>query len=615
MTRTTVQAGFDTWADSTHTSDTHGDDKVLHVNSTTQTAYVHVVPPAPRGTRVVSAILTLFTKGDSTGSRTLTAQRVLDPWKARTTNWNNRPTVTATGAATTIVGTLHDKDAVTFDVTSIVQTLVSGAARNYGFSITSTGSHRFYSAQAGVKNPKLFVEYTEGPSAPTDLKPGGLVGVALPTLRWDYISGTDMASFQVQADPAADAVSPDYDSGTVASTTPTHPLTGTTFNQLTFDGSVTYWRVRTTDTGADTSPWSDWAQMTRDDKGTLTIANPAASPNNYVLEPTPPILFALTVETMTAFQVLITDAADRNLIIHDSGKILGSVGAYTLPTRHNNTPLIYSGQSYTLRVRAWDTKQRQGSAAVGDEPYVEAVRDFTLSDDAGEDVPTVSSVEQVGVTPATLVTFTRATAPDSFVVLRDDVEIAVDLAPEDVFVTGTTYAWQDWSAHPRVPHNYTVKAVTNGVQSFPSAPASLQAGTDVADLWVINPNTGRYFALRGDDLGNWQQTDVGTDYWPVGSRTGFRVTQSLGGLAGTFAGEMWDSEAGTVDGMEDDLWRMKATAPHADDFRLVANQLNIPVSISNLTCSPSGAELPGNPIRNVSFSFRQTGEFEFEGQV
>jgi len=614
VTRKTVEAGFDTWAESAHPAASHGDDKTLHVGANAN-AYIHTAAPVPPGWTVLSATLSVYIKGGFSGPTTLTLKRLTDSWKARTLNWNNRPGVVNSDAISQTVGSKADRDWIDFDVTTWLQAIASGTAKNYGWWLNAPVDMKFYSAQAGIRNPRLTVEYVEGPGAPTSLRPaGGIVSVSKPTLSWDYVGADDLASFQVQIDPNANGTFPAFTSGIVTATDPIYPLATSSYAGLA-NAAATNWRVRVTDTAGQTSDWSDWVEMTRDDKGTLTLNNPAASPNNVVTEPTPPILFALAGETMKSFRVFITDTA-TNKIILDSGRISSSTGEYRIPKRpKTKKPYLKSGKTYNVKVRVHDGKVRQGSLATGDEPWTQLSRDFTVSFSNTVAAPTMTSVTQYLDTPAASVNFTRSTAPDRFVILRDGVEIDTDVDPVDVVVSGTNYRYIDWTAIPHVAHQYQVRAVVNGTQSASSAQGSLAGGIDATSVWIIDPDTARYFSLAGDDVSSWVFADVGTDYQPIGAQRDFRITQALAGLSGKFDGLLEPTAGRTITSLAADVFAIKEDAPHTETYRLVADYLNIPVRLSNITCSVSENSTLYNPQRRVSFVFSQTDEFDFESRV
>lgn len=614
MPRTTT--GTDTWAGSAEPGATHNPEAVLRVATGAQETFVFLNPAVPLGSSVQSAKLQLYAKGASSGSRTLSCRRITGDWRARDLSWSNRPAVAASDTDTEAINVLADQDLIEFDVTADVALYAAGTPPR-GWRIQTTGaSHKFYSFQSGVRSPVLVVTYSLRPAKPTGLMPAGLVGVSQPTLQWNRGAG-DQASYRVQADPASNGTTPAYDSGVQTSTLPQHALGGTAFAQLPSDGSVTYWRVQVTNAAGQTSDWSDWMQITRDNKGTLTITNPATSPNNIVWEPTPPILATFTGETLTAFEVAVTPASDRANVRYDSGKVPGSSISHTLPELgRDGARLLVNSGSYSLRVRAYDAKVRQGSAAAGDEPYVEAWRDFTMSDDGTVTGVSGLTVVQDGSTPVAVLEWTRATAPDSFVVLRDGVPLKASLLPADALVSGTTYRYRDATAKPATAHVYTVKAVVAGKQSNNSASATLTGGTKVEGTWLYDPETSRYIVASGIAVGDWQHTEIGATFLPLGARAGFRITQVLGGLSGSFDGLVVERTWRTVLQMEADFWRMKEDAPSSPDFRLVGDTMNIPVQAFNLSWTVAGeASFEGYRRRNFRFGFYQTGEFEFAGKT
>lgn len=202
MSTETVRSGFDTWAGSAKPSLEHPRESALNLKSNAAEAFLWFKVPAPRGATVTSATLTLRARGASSGSRTLTAQRVTKNWKESRLNWNDRPTFVATSQATASVTALANGDEISFNVTGIVQAWASGTA-NYGFRITTSAGtqHSIHSLNSAYK-PVLTVTWSDAPSKPTNLRPSeAATGLAKPHLVFDYLdlSGdTSLAAVQVQ---------------------------------------------------------------------------------------------------------------------------------------------------------------------------------------------------------------------------------------------------------------------------------------------------------------------------------------------------------------------------------------------------------------------------------
>lgn len=623
MPTLTVTSGADSWVNSVSTTKNYGNNKGLSLRAggPIQYAFVHLKNPAPAGSTVQSAKLRVYAKGASTGARTLTAKRVSGSWAASRINYTNQPGVTGAGA-TAAVSALSDGQMIEFDVTADVQALAAGAS-NFGFRIetNATTQHQVYASESSQPGPTLVVSYEVKPAAPSSLSPsGGLVGVAQPTLTWATGTDDDIASYQVQADPASNGTTPAYDSGEISSSQAQHPLASTAFAQLGTDLNTTFWRVRVRTAGGILSDWSDWSSMQRDNKGTLTLTSPSAA-TPTVFEPTPPIVWTFTGETQAMYSVIITPASDRATILYESGHVTSATTQYTLPVARDRSGLLLSGQSYSVRVRVWDTKKtRQGSSAAGDAPFQEVWQDFTVAEDGTVTAPTIISAAQDGEKPAVLIQWSRATAPDSFVVTRDDgsgagyVEIEADIQPADALVSGTTYQYRDrFALGNGTTYSYKVRAVVNGKQSVKSGAAS--ASTKMEGLWILDPVNMNYFVCASTATDDWGQSDIVDEYWPLGSRVPIVITQVLGGLRGTYSGLMVERSFKTVPQMEAMLWQIKEKAP-SREMRLIAGRINIPVQLWDLDCVQAVDEdSPTYPRSRVSFSFAQTGDFDFKGKV
>lgn len=607
MGQATVRGGIDTYVGSNYASREHHGAVSLWLRSGENYSLVYLKVPAPRGATVTSATLTVYARGASTGSRTLTAARVASSWKASRTNWDNKPGVLS-GGVTTAVTALDDGEAITFDVTSHVQSIVNGAA-NYGWRLASTASnaHTIYSFETSSRyKPTLTVTWSDRPDAPSSLRPSDSVtSRSHPTLTFDYsdVSGsTELAAVQVQIDPAANGAAPAFDSGEVAAVEPELDLASTAYAGLV-DGASTQWRVRVKDAGGLWSLWSDWVGMTRQIKPGVTILNPAAGAAPFVSETTPPILW--TTPDQTAWQVRILDAADPATILYDSGKRGGADDAHTIPKG-----VLADERSYTVVVRGWDDIDRE--ATPGDPVYATASRVFTVDDDPTTDAVGTLTAGADGRTPWVLLEWTRSTAPDSFTVTRDGKVIESSLTPDEVLVSGTTYRWRDHGAEPQRQHTYAVKAVVNGRQS-PAGPTAVFTPTPTG-IWLVDLERGLYACLAGDDAGSWEMVDEAATYAPIGSTESIRVVSGIRGLEGELSGLLIDGMGGrTFAQHEAALWNLKEH-PTAE-LRLVVADVNIPVVIGDLVIAPSTATRDGDVVKTVSFAFWQTGGLKFTPAV
>lgn len=602
-----VRGGVDTWAGEGNPSANHVASKSLKVRTSSPEAFAYLFfkNPAPRGANIISAWVRVYGRDTGWGSQTMRLRRlVAGPGFGKLT-YNNRPGTTGTSIDVTQTNPA-DATEWAFEVTTHLQTITDGAA-NYGWRLettTSTAERQFYSLDAPRNRPTLTVQWSDKPDAPTDLSPAGgrAVSVSHPVLRFSYNdpSGQDpLSAVQVQIDAAGNFVTPGFDSGEVSATEPELDLASTAYAGLS-DLASTQWRVRVKDAVGNLSLWSDPATFSRDNQGSLAINNPAASPNNVVTEPTPPFAWALTGETQEAWANAVLDAA-TNVELYNTGKTLGADTSHTPPGG-----VLKDGRTYRLRVRTWDTKDRE--ATPGAPVYVEQVRDFTLVDEAGVTGPGTLTADQDGDTPWVVLTFTRSSFPDSWVVRRGGVVIADNLDPADTFTSGTTHTFTDYTAARGVAYTYRVQAVVNG-QASSGGPTDTVT-TDAEGTWLADPDEDLFVMFRAGSI-EAANGEVAEVFTPLSRSRPTRITQSLRGLEGTLSGMLVNAVGRTIAEWEADLMVMKSTPDRR--LRLAVSDLNIPVVIGAITTLPI-AHTRGEAKR-VDVAFWQTGELPFEADL
>ena len=599
MSIASVHAGIDTFAASDHPSVNNGTAKALTVKAGAPlaNAYVWFASPVPRGATVLSATLRLYGKGAwGAGTVTVSVQRLAAAWKSATLTYANRPV--GTGPVVTQVQA-NPLDGTEWDinVATLLQAVASGAA-NYGWLVTisSTTARAFYSLESTVFQPSLDVSWSDAPDAPHTLSPSGgnAVSLAKPTLRCDYVdvSGSvTMAAIQVQIDPAANWVAPSFDSGTVLTAQPQLDLTLTAYAGLAL-GATTQWRVRVQDAAGLWSAWSDAATFTRVAQGTLVLNNPAVAPNNFVSEWTPPITWTLTGAAQVAYRVTVALAATSGTLLTDTGRRSGADVAYTLPAG----VLTAQGASYVLTLDTWDGVTRE--ATPGDPTSVRVARVFTFAESAATaPVTGLSATSGAPGIPGVALHWSRATAPDSFTVLRDGVVVLSGVAPSDVFVSGTSYQWYDAFASGNIAHQWTVQAVVNGTTSANNPLVVL--AVNVPAVWLLDPATGMSVAIVDTVTGTFTMPDVGAVYEPLGSTKVVRVIQTQRGLEGSLSGRLCDYAGSTARAWEVSLLVFKSRP--ANELRLLIGNQALRVIIGNVAVAPiAGASTTD---RLVSFDF------------
>lgn len=603
MSQATLRNGLDSWVSSAAPSANYARSATLHISNpgaATRYSYLYFTSPVPRGATVLSATLRLYGRGNWGSSVTVTLQRAAAAWKESGVTWNAKPGVTGATVAVTQTETV-DATEWAFNVTALMQLIAAGAA-NYGFRIStsSTTDRQLYSMQS-AHPPVLEVQWSDAPDAPVNLTPSGGAAVhgSKPTLSFNFhdVSGaTEMQACQVQINSTNSLTSPAFDSGTVLTDDPELDLTTTAYAGLSA-GVTAYWRVRVQDTAGLWSAWSSSASWVRNDLGTVTINNPAVSPNNVVNDTTPQISWTVTGATQVARRVIISDDADPTHPLVDTGRHTSTDNTYTPPKgiiRSETT-------TYRLTVHTWDTSPRMKTA--NQQVYMEATRTFTFVEDATVNAPTgLTGVQQPNGRPHVLLSWSRSTAPDSWAVWRDGRIVDSGLDPADLFVSGTTYQYLDVGASPHDTHAYKVRATVNGKQS-PAATASVSY--EVPEAWLTDVDTpSRYLPVvsaSGDSL-SFDMPEVSAEARPVNGSVVVRVVQGQYGLEGTISGRVinWAGSAAKT-WVANLLW-MKARP--ANVLRLTLGAQNLPVMIGDVVVAPLVPAISGQPdARQVSFSF------------
>ncbi|WP_066376231.1 DUF6531 domain-containing protein [Herbidospora mongoliensis] len=222
---------------------------------------------------------------------TMTAKRLTNNFSFSTT-WNNQPTATSTGSATSSNAACPYSR---FNVASIVQAWADGAD-NYGFQLSKTSAsavQTLRSEESGIE-PVLSITYAFGsaPAVPTPIVAprvaapnGGTITSQTPVISaplTDPDGGTLSADFEVRVGSTtvwSDTASLVASGGTATVAVPSGYLS---------DGQTMQYRARASD-GSNTSSWSSWtsAQVTAMAVGSLSFVSYQPIDNTQVGSLTP----------------------------------------------------------------------------------------------------------------------------------------------------------------------------------------------------------------------------------------------------------------------------------------------------------------------------------------
>ena len=605
MITKTVRGGYDAWVQADKPKKRRPRSPALWVQAGERDIYLYAKNPVPRRAICVSAKVRLRARGDSSGARTMIARRVSKKWRPRTLTWDNKPGVFGASQPTASFGALSNGDPVEFDVT---QHMSGKRYLGWRFTSDAANAHAFHSFNSSRFKPVLVVEYTWRPEAPTNLtSSNGAVSLAKPVLRFDFndLSGRiALDALQVQIDPNANATTPAWDSGEIATDYPELDLATTTYPGLA-DNATTKWRARVKSEDGYWSDWSAWVSFSRAVKGVLTIIAPGAAPADVVTEPTPPFLWTFTDQKK--YQVRITLAENRRKILHDSGPVRSADNAWTPPPGVLTRP----GTRYSVIVRGWDSKPR--IATSGDPVFVEAVRDFTFAFDPTPDPVDWVTVEQVAREPRARLRFHRADGPpDLWAIERNGVVVAADIDPEDLLlVEPNTWEYDDWTAPAYTDLVYRPVPIVNGVgvAGGPTAAVKLRIG----GVWVADPATGWRFNLLevGQAFGYGEDDEI----TPKATGSARKIT-SMRGLED-------DSVTGVlVESFEDprplaeqlaDVFAIKERPTRT--YRVSLVDVNFPARVGRVSPAPASEFLEGIEQRAMGFGAWQDGELPFEAQA
>lgn len=601
MTESVARRGRDAFVSSVKPNIEYGGARYLQLKTGEKRALVYVPMPADIvGKTVASATLTAHVRG-AWSAQTLNVTPLAADWSDARVNWNNQPT-TRTGTASVTTGALSDGDEVAIDVKVLVQQVADGQ-KHYGWRVGTfaTTEQRLYAFDSGRPAWTLTVVTSEAPEAPSVLVPNGsVVGVGSPTMTFDY---TDLSALRVQIDPAADEVTPDFDSGWLTTTTPVFDPDAHGYTPISVS-ATSQWRVAVRKTGSSVdSEWSDWAPFTYQPLPVLTLDSPAAG---VLYDPTSDVLAHIGGTNLDAYRVRITSGTDRTNVLYDSGKVPASSAsaiAHALPEKNADKSRIFvDDRNYQLNVRAFDDYVREDTA--DSKTYAELWATIHFDDDLARTPVTSLYAAQVGETPSVRLSWTRAAAADAWVVVRDGAVVA-RLDPADTVIGASTYSWTDPHPEPNLQHVYRIHALVDGTRSAASPTATIT--TLVLGMWLLRDN-GDAVCVDGDGVGGFRTLERRASYKPLRVPYDVDIITGFEGLSGAFEGSV---EERTDQALEDAIAVLDAikNAP-SEPVQMVYAEVSVPVLVRQLTCLPDPAWTLTRRRHSVSFDVFQVGDFK-----
>jgi hypothetical protein len=599
--RTTITGGASAWVGASKPGLAHGGDKVMRLKSGEQRGLLWLRNPVPARRTVESATLFLRLDGSTGAPVDLTVARLAESFQARKTTWSTQPG-TVTGTAVTTSGSGDDDEVFAFDVTDHVQAAADGH-KWFGWRVSTSHptSHKVSSAHAGKGAPRLVVSYSTAPQQPTDLSPTvGAVSIPAPVVSADYLDtsgSTTLAAVRVQTATDATFRTVGWDSGEVATDSPSLDLAATTFPPLA-NGQSTNWRISFKDADGLWSVWSDPASLKYKPLGVVAFTGAAAA--GSVTDYTPDMGWSFS-GTQTAYRLRVTDPATPGRVVFDTGRTTGAAKSVTLPAG-----VMVDARTYTATVQAWDQHARE--ATPGAPAAASAAVSFRV-----EYTPTAppATLDAGGNPdrPGALLTITGET-PDHFVIERDGRVLETLIDPDDISAGPGRWVYVDATAGSRKQHTYRVRRVVDSLASGNTGPTATWENTGSHGVWIGDPRRNTWVRLSSANLDGLAMSDDAVVHTPVGGRVPVRIVSGMSGLSGGVSGVLADRADGYA--RNNGLEALRLIKEHPErEYRLVGGDLNVGVLVGDVSWRPEANTTTGNRRTVVSFSIWQTSGFDW----
>lgn len=544
--------------------------------------------------------------------QTISVQALDGKWDSDRVTWsgpNAQPDVVGVVCQEVVTVTIPKGDRLEIDITDIAQAVANGQ-RNHGFRISTddaTGAV-FRGFRSGNDSWRQVIETSDQAEQPENVTPAGVISLE----KWvcqlnDY---DELIAMRVQVDPLQDGDDPEFDSGFETTTEPILDLATEGYGGLA-DTAVTSWRAkaRQSDDGSD-GDWSEWAQVTRHIKPVFEVDNPV---DGILWDSSPTVVGHVDSGVIEQWRLVISDPDDPAKVRYDTGlkdgdgtdTIEWEIPGYDPDSRKVVMPV---DGDYLFTWKIWDRNDRVASQ--GDPPYILLEQIVTLTADGAEEPATdLEVVDAQAGTPGVTIRWQRGASPDFYLVFRDDVQV-LRAAHAELLESAGTWEWFDPYAPPNKTSVYTVRAVTNGVQSEDSE--TLEVFNAVDGFWIVSVHGN--VKLIGKDIDQITKKDKRATYNLPGRRDEIDIITAFGGYSGPFAGEL-NGIRGDIDA-DAALASLKAIKYDAlTEVQLVYVDTSFPALLKNVDWGPHRDSSPkaGRARYRVSFECTQSSDFDDDG--
>lgn len=604
MRTTEVRAHADAWIEEAFPGKHHGSSSRLRLSGTTanrRRAFLHFARPFPVGGSVISA--TLHLTAHSWGTHQLDIDRVTGDWNERQVNWNNQPAIAGAGTVSTTF-TAADKDEQLIDLTTMFEGVAVGTTyRGLRLATPDNFKGAFYAAEHPIHGfrPWLEVQWAFKPEPPRDGAPAGNHAISKASGILDYRFGPKGSdpdqrqdAINVQVATSTDFTTPAFDSGWVTDDKTLYDLANSGPTYSVPLGSTRWWRARARDADGLVSDWSDKWQFQRIAQGSLVLNNPSGAA--VVHDLTPPVSWTLTGATQAQFEVLLFKKRNNG-----TWKRIWHMPRHKSTDTSINIPAgkIKSGATYLVKVRTWDTVDRQ--SVPNDPKFLEVQQQFTYSRDGTPAAVSSLSADLFG--PGVALSWHDNTEPDYYSIRVNGVEVIPRLEPIDVAVGGGDYAYLYLRGEHGNALTFEVERVVNSAGNLfhSGTNPDVTATPNVEGKWLFDedPATPLGIQIVGQEQMDLAIGDSGETLNPLNWRKQVYLRDAFRGFEGSYSGVLKSTDA--ANNFLELIGRNKK-------LRYIVQHLNIPVEFSEPSLSPK-SDAQTMDLWTCGLNIWQAGEF------